>query len=160
MTPEYEAAKEWLNRYKDIQEEIRFLNLRIESLQDRALSPASPILSDMPKGSSRNNDRIGTSLSIIDGLERDRAELQKKAYDLYREIDSSIRKISGKGSVERRMLLQLRYLDLRAWDEITFAFYGDQADFYDREPSYNRRCFELHRRGIEELTNILNLQEE
>lgn len=155
MDPKNEAVKQWLNRFKDVQEELRFLNLRIETLRDKALSPASPVLSDMPKGGNSNTDRIGLNLGVIDSLEREAEDLQEKAAGLYSEIDTAIRQTKGHGSTEQRLLLQLRYLDLRAWDEVAFVFFGDKTDFYDRESTFTRRCFEIHKKAIEALHEIL-----
>lgn len=156
MTPEYEAAKEWLRRFKYIQEDLRALSLRIETLRDMALSPAAPVISGMPRSGSRDNDRIGKQCSVIDLLEREMSDLQDEAAKIYYEIDSAIKTISGKGNADRRLVLQLRYLDLLPWDSICFAVFGGKADFNDREQSYSRRCLDLHKQGILSLMEIID----
>ena len=154
---DFQELKEWLRRYRYAVEDIRALQMRISVLRDRMLSPSSPILSDMPKGESRDNDRIGTAYSIVDELEQEAEEEQQRARIIYKEIYTAARQIRGTKTAEIRLVLQLRYLDLLQWDEIAFTIFGDESDFYDRESTYTRKCHAYHRQGLELLENIIEL---
>lgn len=157
---QFGEIKEWLRRYKYAVDDLKSIQTRIEVLKDRILSPSSPILTDMPRSGSRDNDKIGTAYSIIDELEREAEEEAERTIAIYKEIHNAIRQIRGNGKAEIRLVLQLRHLDLMAWDEICFVIFGDKPDFYDRETTYSRKIFALHRQGVEALTEKLNLQEE
>ena len=154
---QFGEIKGWLRRYKYAVDDLKSIQTRIEVLKDRMLSPSAPVLSDMPKGSSTDPDKIGRAYSIVDELEREAAEETERAKEIYREVYNAIRQIRGNGKAEIRLVLQLRHLDLMAWDEICFIIFGDNPNFYDKESSYTRRTFALHRQGVEALAKIVDI---
>ncbi|WP_458398189.1 hypothetical protein [Anaerotignum sp.] len=157
---QFSGIKEWLRRYKYATDDLKSIQTRIEVLKDRMLSPSAPVLSDMPKGSSTDPDKIGRAYSVIDELEQEAAEEAERAKEIYREINKSIRQIRGNRTGEIRLVMQLRYLDLLPWEDISFTLYGDQEDFYDREQTYSRKTFLIHRQGLEALADIIDFETE
>ncbi len=109
----------------------------------------------MPRAPGFEGDRIGGIVGAADALDREAAEKEQDAVALYAEIDSAIRRIDGKHGVERRTCLQCRYLDGQAWEGIVFLFFGDRADFTDKEDSYARRTYMIHKAALEDLAQIL-----
>lgn len=157
---QFNEIKQWLRRYRYAVDDLKSIQTRIEVLKDRMLSPSAPVLSDMPKGSSHDHDKIGRAYSIVDELEREAEEETERAKEIYREINRSIRQIRGSRTGEIRLVMQLRYLDLLPWEDISFTLYGDQEDFYDREQTYSRKTFLIHRQGLEALANIIDFETE
>lgn len=115
------------------------LRARADAIRDRAASPASPTLDGMPRSPGFECDRLGEVIGIADALDREADEKEQVAAALYGEIDGAIRKIGGKYGVERRLVLQCRYLDGQAWGGVTYLLFGDRVDFNDKEDSYAAR---------------------
>ena len=109
----------------------------------------------MPRSPGFEGDRIGGIVGAADALDREAAEKEQVAAALYAEIDSAIRRIDGKHSVERRTVLQCRYLDLAEWRDIVFLFFGEKNDLSEKEESYGRRLFRVHKDALQDLCEIL-----
>ena len=156
---QFEDVKEWLRRYRYAVDDVRALQLRVETLRDKMMSISSPIWSDMPKGNSTDPDKIGKAYSIVDEAEKELLDATEHARMVYREINDAIRQIRRNRTAEIRLVMQLRYLDLTPWDEVAFVMYGDKEDFYDRESTYTRKCHAFHRQGLELLKQIIDFEE-
>ena len=92
-----------------------------------------------------------------DALDREAAEKEQDAAALYNEIDEAIRKIGGKHGVERRTVLQCRYLDAMAWQDVAYLVFGDRTDYSDKFDSFQRRVFNIHKAALEDLAQVLDL---
>lgn len=150
-----QAVKEWLSRYAVVAREVALLRARADAIRDRAASPSSPTLDGMPRSPGFEGDRLGEVIGIADALDHEAAEKEQDAAALYAEIDGEIRKIGGKYGVERRLVLQCRYLDGQAWGGVTYLLFGDRVDFNDKEDSFQRRVFNIHKAALEDLAQIL-----
>lgn len=144
-----------MSRYADAAREIRYLRERADAIRTRAASPASSKLDGMPKAPGFAGDRLGDVIGIADALEREADEKEQDAAALYNEIDRAIRQIEGKHGVDRRTVLQCRYLDGQAWGGVTYLLFGDRLDFADKEDSFQRRVFNIHKAALEDLAQIL-----
>ena len=133
------------------------LRARADAIRDRAASPASPTLDGMPRAPGFDGDKLGGIIGAADALDHEAAEKEQDAAALYAEIDGEIRKIGGKYGVERRLVLQCRYLDGQAWGGVTFLLFGGRADFNEKEESYARRVFNIHKAALEDLAQVLDL---
>lgn len=146
-----------MSRYAVAAKEIRYLRERADAIRTRAASPASSKLDGMPRSPGFEGDRLGEAIGIADALDREADEKEQVAAALYGEIDGAIRKIDGKYGVERRLVLQCRYIDSQAWADVTYLLFGDMADFTNKEDSYARRTFSLHKAALQDLAQILDL---
>ncbi len=144
-----------MSRYADVAREIALLRARADAIRDRAASPASPTLDGLPRSPGFGGDRIGDVIGTADALDREAAEKEQDAAALYAEIDAAIRRIEGKHGAERRTVLQCRYLDLAEWRDIVFLFYGGKDDLSEKEESYGRRLFRVHKDALQDLCEIL-----
>lgn len=152
-----QAVKEWLSRYAVVAREVALLRARADAIRDRAASPDSPTLDGMPRSPGFDGDKIGGIIGAADALDREAAEKAQDAAALYAEIDGAIRRIEGNHAAERRTVLQCRYLDGQAWGGVTFLLFGDRADFNEKEESYGRRVFNIHKAALEDLAQVLDL---
>lgn len=144
-----------MSRYANAAREVRYLKERADAIRTRAASPASSKLDGMPRSPGFAGDRLGDVIGIADALDREAAEKELDAAALYNEIDGAIRQIEGKHGVERRTVLQCRYLDGQAWGGVTYLLFGDRVDFNDKEDSFQRRVFNIHKAALEDLAQIL-----
>ena len=110
----------------------------------------------MPRSPGFDGDRLGEAIGIADALDREADEKEQVAA-LYGEIDGAIRKIGGKHGVERRTVLQCRYLDTMAWQDVAYLVFGDRTDYSDKFDSFQRRVFNIHKAALEDLAQVLDL---
>lgn len=151
-----ESVKAWLRSYGELIADIDNLCERAEILREKASSPSSPILDGMPHEKGGHTDRIGHLVAQCDSIEYEAKTKLTKAKTLYKGIDTSIKMIQGKGSADKRAVLQMRYLDLATWDETLDMLFMKKPDFLDKEDTYLRRCHKIHKEALEALTEILN----
>ena len=64
---------------------------------------------------------------------------------------------TGKHGVERRTVLQCRYLDTMAWQDVAYLVFGDRTDYSDKFDSFQRRVFNIHKAALEDLAQVLDL---
>ncbi len=155
--PTTDQMKEWLSRYADAAREIALLRARADAIRDRAALPASSTLDGMPRAPGFGGDRIGEIVGTADALDREADEKEQVAAAVYEEIDAAIRRIDGKYGAVRRTVLQCRYLDLAEWRDIVFLFYGGKDDLSDKEESYARHLYKVHKDALRDLCEILNV---
>lgn len=150
------AVKEWLSRYADAAREVALLRARADAIRDRVASPSSPTLDGLPRSPGFEGDRLGEVIGIADVIERQVAEKEAQAVEAYREIDATIQQISGKHATERKFILQCRYLDRMDWPDVIFLLFGDKGDFGDREDSFTRRAYNIHKAALQDIGTILD----
>lgn len=150
-----DQVKEWLSRYAVAAREIGYLRERADAIRTRAASPASSKLDGMPRAPGFAGDRLGDVIGIADALDREADEKEQVAAALYGEIDGAIRQIEGKHGVERRTVLQCRYLDTMAWQDVVYLVFGDRTGYSDKFDSFQRRVFNTHKAALEDLAQIL-----
>lgn len=151
-----DQVKEWLSRYAVAAREVALLRARADAIRDRAASPSSPTLDGMPRSPGFEGDRLGEVIGIADVIERQVAEKEAQAAEAYREIDATIQQISGKHATERKFILQCRYLDRMDWPDVIFLLFGDKDDFGDREDSFTRRAYNIHKEALQDIRTILD----
>lgn len=152
-----ETVKNWLSRYQENEEQLDRLIERIDALRSRLESPGSPSLSGMPHGVGYEGDSIGRKLAAIESLEEQAQEMLAKSRHLYAEINSAISRIKGRAKnwPDRKVVLEMKYLDLFSWEEINTVLWSNRPDFDDRLESYQRRTFRLHAEALESMANIV-----
>lgn len=79
--------------------------------------------------------------------------------ELHKQIDSFIKRLKGQGSAEMKLVLQMKYLDLFEWADIIEALFLGKADFLEKEDSYTRRTFKIHKNGITRLSELMGKEE-
>lgn len=152
-----DRVKEWLSRYADAAREVALLRARADAIRDRAASPTAPTLDGMPRAPGFDGDKLGGVIGAADALDREADEKERDVAALYGEIDGTIRRIEGKHGAERRTVLQCRYLDGQPWGGVTYLLFGDRVDFNDKEDSYARRVYMIHKAALEDLAQVLDL---
>ncbi len=58
-----------------------------------------------------------------------------------------------------RYILQLKYLDGLDWKDIPGELFADKEDFIEREDSYTRRAFAIHKKALQSLAELMGEEE-
>lgn len=155
----HEELKAWLLRYRDAAKDADTLTARSIELRARAEAARTSRLDGMPHANGYAGDAVGVSLSRIDALEQEAQEARSHARDLYRQIDATIKKITGPGWADKRAVLQVRYLDLEKWEGVSEVLFGRRDDYEDRQESFLRRVHKIHGAALAELSKYVPLNE-
>jgi hypothetical protein len=130
------TKKEYLSQAYHIEQRISAKMEQVQSLRDLA-TKASVTLSDMPRSPSPNVHRMEDFLCKVVDLEREISSDLCRLIDVKREIMEAIKRI---GNPIYRLLLELRYLCYKTWEDIA------------GELNYDRRyVFKVHDRAIREV---------
>jgi uncharacterized protein (UPF0335 family) len=102
------------------------------------------------------SDRTASAIIRLEELQETIAALNDTADQIYSEIDVAVEQIRGNGYIDMRAVIRMRYLDLCDWNEVNeMMFSRTKEDFFDRESSYLKRIFRIHKKALEELTALL-----
>ena len=112
----------------------------------------------MPHGSGNPVDTLGSTVAKLEKLRSQVAAAKSEADSIGLEIEAAIAQIGGARCVEKRVLLEMRYLDMMEWCDINSALFGDKKDFLYKEDSFMRRTFYIHADALKKLGDILDAQ--
>ena len=154
-----ERLKSWLHRYQELQSDAARLLDRLDELRNRIQSARTTHIDGLPHGSGGDVDRIGGIVAQLEEVEEEAREAQEAATAARREIETAIRKITGRGWADRREVLRLRYIDGLRWEDATERLFGDDPKFWDRQDVFLRRAFKLHRAALEALAQFVPLEQ-
>ena len=108
MGKQHDECRKWLDSYKEMRVEILRLQQKHRSLWDQA-TRVTPRLSPVPGGGSGDRDLLLTALSDADdeviGKYIEAIARQKEIEDFIDELPTDM----------SRIILKLRYVDLRDW---------------------------------------------
>ncbi len=145
-----------MRRYADLLREVELLRARADAIRSRAASPPTSALDGLPHSPGFEGDKLGGVIGTADVIEQRVSEKEAQAAEAYQEIDATIQQISGKHAAERKFILQCRYLDRLDWPDVIFLLFGDKDDFGDREDSYIRRTYSIHKAALQDIGEILD----
>lgn len=103
-----------LKNCKHINDEIKHIEEEIENLKCRATSPRQSIISDMPKGSPIENDKMAALMIKFEELEKKYNELLQDLLNKQHEVETLIESLDPL----ERDLIRYRYVDGLSWAEI------------------------------------------
>ena len=137
--------KKRLMAYRDIDRDIDNQIERIENLEAKMCSIGSPELSDMPKSPNTVGDRLASQIAL-------KCEMEDKVRSLIEHRDEERRWIEGVLShiknPDERAVIEMRYIDVENWPDVSRMLFGRKVDYEDRMESYLRRTTKLHGRAL------------
>lgn len=145
----------WLSRYRENETALDDVLERIAALRSRLESPKGAAITGMPHGSRSEHDPFFRGLAKIDDLEARAQDLLAVSRTLYRELNDTIDRITGKGGADRRCVLRCRYIDGFPWDTVCEILFSRKPDFEEKQESYLRRTFRIHNEALEALQEIV-----
>jgi DNA-directed RNA polymerase specialized sigma subunit len=105
---------EILKNYRHIMNEINHIKEEIELLKIQSVSPRSPIISDMPKGSPIENDKMAALMIKFEELEEKYQMLLNELLEKQHQIECLIEKLEP----FERELIRYRYVDGLPWFKV------------------------------------------
>lgn len=154
-----EAIKDWLRRYQEAVRDSEALDSRVANARAKAEAARTSHLDGMPHGGGFAGDTLGAALARIDELEGEAREARAHAVELYREIDTAIKGISGPGWPDMRAVLRVRYLDIEPWEGVTEVLFGQRDDYEEWQDSFLRRVHKIHGKALAALAKLVPLDE-
>ena len=130
------TTKEYLSQAYLLDKRIKSKTEQLKCLRDLATRTNMP-LSDMPKNPNRGNSEMEDAVLKIVALEDEISEDILNLVTLKQEIMHSIKQVANS---EYQVLLELRYLCFKTWEEISV------------EMGYEiRHIYRLHKRALNEV---------
>ncbi len=120
------TAKQYLKQARYLDERINTKIAQVSSLHDLA-TKATSTLSDMPGSPTRNTHRMEDIIIKILMLENEINTDIDKMVDLKDEILSVI---NGVDDSDSRLILEKRYINLEAWEDIAIALNTSIPNIY------------------------------
>lgn len=139
--PPAERAKKRLAAFRDLQQTIDFKTERLEHMEAKLNSIASPQISDMPRGGGGTGDRMTDAIARKIDLER---EIQQDIARERAEFDAILLITKAMAKPDEQIVIQLRYLDGAKWKEIAEALYQQRDDYEEKQDDYLRQTFRKH----------------
>ena len=107
--------KEELNKYMETKREIEIIEDKIEYLKEKKTSIKSMVITDMPRGSNSENDRLGILLGEIEELINIYREKELKLIKQQIQIENAIENLDDPTD---RNIIRLKYIDGHTWERI------------------------------------------
>lgn len=158
-TDNSQSVKRWLQRYGEAARDSAALDARAANARAKAQAAKVSRVDGMPHGDGYIGDSVGTALARIDELEREAQEARAHAVELYHEIDTEIKRISGPGWPDQRAVLRCRYLDLEPWEGVAEVLFGQLDGYEERADSFLRRVHKIHGKALAALAKLVPLDE-
>ena len=129
-----------LERYCEIKEELRNIELILQELNTQLYNIRRSNITDMPKArGSYTNNKIVNLIKKIDIEKEKYIEKYEKCFDEYMIINDIINKFEG---LEKRILIE-RYMYDKTWDDIA------------KDTGYCRmQIYRIHQKIMKKLENV------
>lgn len=138
--------KEYLAHFMELSEEMQIELDRLESINDRLYHLSASLPNGMPKAPSPNPDRTGYLIELKEAAANRIAQIGKKQVEQARQIETWVEQLRNP---KAKAVMRFRYLDGLPWSDVCFSLYGSQEDFTDKEESYMRSAYKLHKKALE-----------
>lgn len=154
---EIEKVKAWLSEYKENERDVEDQLERLARMQARMEKCNAPEITDMPRASGFQTDRLSMMMARKIDMENSiKNYLERQALYLDR-IEYVVEKLPF---ARERQIIRLRYEDGEKWVAILQRMYGDADDFAEREASYNRTMFQSHNDALQKIAVFLNNEDD
>lgn len=120
------TAKEYLSQARYINQQIDSKLQQVASLRELATKTSMP-MSDMPGSPNITTDKLENTMTKIVDMGNQINEMVGRLIELKLEITFVVQKVED---TEARVLLEMRYLCFKQWDEIAVAMGYDIRHIY------------------------------
>lgn len=147
-----EKLKSWLSEYKENEKDVEVQLERLARMQARMESCSAPELTDMPKSAGFTVDKLSMQMAKKIDLENSIKEFLKNQ-QLYLERIEYLVELLPKA--KERAIIRMRYEDGAPWATVVDRVYGKYPDFQDREQSYYRMMYRIHKGALKKMAAYL-----
>ncbi len=113
------TAKEFLNRGYHLEQRITAKIAQLNALRDLT-QKCTAVISGMPGSKNASASRLEETVAKIVDCENDLTAIIDELVDTRKEIADSIDTVK---SVDQRLVLEMRYLGYKSWEEIASAMF-------------------------------------
>ena len=106
--------------------------------------PSGPNLSGMPHSGGISDPTGSAALRKME-LEKRIRQKQEQAEAERAAIEEMTEQMTDP---DEGLVIQMRYIDLVEWPDITFALFGKAMDYIEKIDSYERRTYRIHGRAL------------
>lgn len=154
-----EHLKRWLESYMERQRDFEATCERLERLESKLTSPRSAALSGVPGAAATDSDRLAFPLAELEELREECNKQVEYMRDLRHRIERAIRLIDGPGWPNQRAVMRMRYLDGEKWETIARLLFWREADFLERQDSFQRRALKIRKAALKALAQNPRIDE-
>ena len=112
---------------------------------------AKPSLSGMPRPQGGISNPTAAAAERKDEI---REKIRRKEAEEKAERCAIESMTESMADPDERLIIQLKYIDLADWPDISFALFGSCEDYNDRMEAYQRRTYRIHGRALLNLARI------
>ena len=134
-----DELKNLLKSYKEHLERLKYIKDKHHELKERLISPQAQVITDMPRGSECNKNKILDGISNLEELDSRAEKQQKEVLKVIYKIEDCISNVKCE---RERKVLELRYLKCKKWEEIGREVYCDK-----------RTAQRIHGQALQEMLN-------
>ena len=131
--------KKLLKSYKEHMERLKYIKEKHETLKERLISPQAQVITDMPRGSECNKNKILDGISNLEELDSRAEKQQKEVLKVIYKIEDCISNVKCQRA---KTVLELRYFKFLSWEVIGRKMYCDK-----------RTAQRIHGQALKELAN-------
>lgn len=147
----FELMKTRLKEYKSLNRDIDNNIERLERIESKMYSAASPNLSGMPKAQVSSTDRFANLIARKDELKSEIEGLMVERDKEKKDIEIIVKALKNP---DERAVINMRYFDSATWGEITEMLFGVMPDFEENIDNYKQRVFRLHSSAILKMSKV------
>lgn len=148
-----QMVKERLSNIQLLIEDIEDQRERLQTLTSKIEEPRHIELTGMPRNPSPEPDQLSVSVIMLDQVRR---YISKKSEKLESECMWIERVLEHITCSKERCIIRRRYVDGELWPDVIFNIYGNEADFIDREQTYNRKAYRIHGNALDHMAEAIN----
>lgn len=145
------AIKERLAVYPRLLRDIANQRKRLEIFEETYGAPPSPSYLGMPRTVSNISAPTANAAERKTELEERVKAKEAKAEEERLYLEKLFEELKDP---DERYLMQLKYIDFKKWEDITFEFFGDRTDYFEKEDSLKRRTYRIHGNALAKLAKI------
>lgn len=140
-----------LKAYNETLRRIDGLEKRIADFKETMYSPATSKWSDMPAAHNMTGiSRQERAVTRLDEMQRRLKALIAKEAAQYEKITAALQRLDP----DEDLLLSLRYIDRKHWNDITEELFGYEEDYDINFDRYQKRAFRVHGKALQDLEKV------
>jgi RNA polymerase sigma factor (sigma-70 family) len=144
LRKDVELLIEVLKNYKHISNEIEHIKEELINLRTKAYNPRQSIISDMPKGSPVENDKLAALMIKFEELESKYNELLNKLLEQQKIVETMIEALEP----FERDLIRYRYIDGLPWFKVQEKLNVSQRTVFRQHEQIIKKLEKMALHGI------------
>lgn len=152
-----ENLKGWamLCRYVQLRKQLSNAEERLEAMRASAAWLGAIKYDGEPVDNSGGISKQERMIAHLEGLEKNLAQIFEEEGAAYGRLTALLSHLPK----EEELLLTMRYMDGKRWNDVNRAMYGERSDFDKRQRNYLKTIFKKHLRALRNLEKLLDTED-